>query len=309
VSRWVNFFQRGLGERGTDNIIESSTLRGRIANHDGAEAFHSAFDMEHESLKCEEDTGEVNAQTKKKIYRYHAQTPETIKRFPITVTEYAGPVRPALGYVWLDFDSSDGGVTAYAECAKFYLEYLKAPLDCLLFYSGSKGFHLGVPFAYFGLPVSPTVGKQLHALAIAWKKDFPSLDTTVFNPQRKFRVQGSLHPKTKLYKILLDIGALKAGLPIEEVKKLAKKRGSLKVPEAPLMVKPLTVLVDAVKAKAQATPAAPEGSLGLDEWRRYRQPEGSEIFAQCGFVAWGRDNPGKVNEPQWYALALSLIHI
>ncbi len=296
---WINFFNLSLDARGTDDFIPAETLRSVVAAHDGKEAYHSAFDLDDTYLKCEENTGEVK--DGKTVYRYHAQTPETLKRFPKTVTQYAGPVRPALGYVWFDFDSADGGVAALSDARNFF-EFIGKPEGLTFYYSGSKGFHMGIPFAYFGLPVSPTVGKDLHALAVLYKKQFPTIDTTVFNAQRKFRALGSKHPKTKLYKIALEVGAFR-NFSLPDIRKLAAKRGLLAVPEAPLLVKPLQIFTEALKARLAAAPAGGGESIGLNEWRRYRQPEGTEIFAQCGFVAWGRDNAATVNEPQWYALA------
>lgn len=288
---WINFFNLSLDRRGTDDLISAEKLRDVVASHDGGEAYHSAFDMLEAELKCEEDTGKTDAKGKK-IYRYHAQTPETLKRFPRTVSNYAGPARPALGYVWFDFDSKDGGETALIH-ARECLAWLNTPV-VLSFYSGSKGFHLAIPFALFGLPESPVLGKTLNLIAASLKKSkWASLDTTVFNPQRKFRALGSKHPKTGLFKIHCDLSQ-----SLAEIKECAKVRGSLNIPQAPECLEH-----SELKAAGVSYSAASQDAITLDEWRKYRQPDGKRAFEECGFLKHCESSPNKIDEPTWYAAA------
>ena len=60
--KWINFFNRSLQARGTEDFLPSEDLRSAIMNHDGREAYHSAFDLVFEELKGEEDTGEKKRQ-------------------------------------------------------------------------------------------------------------------------------------------------------------------------------------------------------------------------------------------------------
>ena len=284
---WVNFFQRGLDQKGTEGIIEANVLRKAIADHDGAEAYHCAFDLEQSSLKREE----IRPDGSKVFHELSANS----EKFPATVAKYAGNMRPAMGYAWFDFDSSDKGESALLDARKF-VELLGAPPGLLFFFSGSKGFHVGVPFGYFGMPVSKTVAKQLHACAIELKKQLPSIDTTVFNPQRKFRAVGTLHPKTGLYKIRLlnlDLSVIECGIE-------AGSRGVLTIPSASQMVEPIELLT---KLCEKAPPVSDSGSISVKEWRAYKQPEGSEIFKQCSFIKHCADSPAEISEPQWYAAA------
>jgi len=290
--KWINFFNLSLRARGTEDFVLAEDLRNTIKNHNGSEAYHSAFDLCEEHLKGEEDTGEKKSNGSP-IYKYHPQP----SNFPKSVSEYEGPARPALGYAWFDFDdAATGGELALKEAREF-AAFLGNPLGLTFYYSGSKGFHIGVPFAYFGLPITPGVPKALHSLATKWKKKFTTLDTTVYNPQRKFRALGSKHPKTGLYKISLkDLNS-----SLDEIKSSAIVRGTLEIPSADPMLAPLE-LIKSEMAANQATQNSKD-SISLDEWRRYRQPEGTRAFAECGFLSWARDNPAKIDEPQWYACA------
>jgi P4 family phage/plasmid primase-like protien len=293
---WINFFNPSLDARGTDDLLGADLLRETIARHDGSEAYHSAFDLEDSALKLEEDTGQIDEKGKK-IYRYHAQSPEGLNRWPRTVAKYSGPTRPALGYVWFDFDSKDGGLTALIH-ARECLQWLGHP-GVLTYYSGSKGFHLGIPLGLFGLEPSTTLNKALHLAASQLKKTrWDSLDTTVFNPQRKFRALGTRHPKTGLFKIPADLGNDPAETALSEIKALAAKRGIRAVPDAPTCP-PHAELVALCARYSEAS----RDSISLTEWKRYRQPEGTRALAECDFLKHCASNAATLSEPEWYAAA------
>ena len=256
---WENYFVSSLRATGADGHIPAAELRERITAHRGGEAYHCAYDLE--------------------------QRPD--------FSDYEGAMRPALAHVWFDFDSHDGGVAALEDARKF-TQWVNIN-DAFVCYSGSKGFHVGVPFGYFGLDADRNLGKKLHALATKLKETYPTIDTTVYNANRKFRALGSRHPKTKLYKIRCDLSKT-----LEEIKVTATGRGDLTVP-IPEKREPIdcfTKLLKTPLAQVEKT-----DSIGLDLWRRYRQPKGDEAFKQCGFLSWARDNPNSVDEPQWYACA------
>lgn len=284
--KWTNFFVRDLHARGTTGHIPADQLRKCIETHAGGEAFHCAFDLVDEQLKCEEPIGDGK-------FKYHAQSAEILAQFPKSVNEYRGAMKPAMDYVWFDFDSPDGGLLAL-EDARAFAAWINAA--ALFFaYSGSKGFHVGVPWSYFGLEPSPHVGEKLNRLAKKLKKTYPTLDTTVFNPSRKFRVLGSKHPKTGLYKLKLH--SLLASL--DDIKAQAKHRGDLTIAIPPESA-PLTHLQDALKS-----PDSPEAkdAIALDEWTRYRQPDGQRARKECGFLRHCDEHRASLTEPQWYAMA------
>lgn len=287
---WTNYFVFSTHAFATDGHLPALDLRERIKAHSGGEAYHCAFDLDPSHFKLQTDWPDPKKAGK---FLCVAATEELRAKYPPTMTEYEGPMRPALGYVWFDFDSHDGGIAAFEDARKF-VAFLGVH-DLFLAYSGSKGFHVGVPFQCFAFNEDAKLGKSLLNLAHLLKKGYPTLDTTVYNANRKFRALGSKHPKTGLYKISLS----NFDSSLEEIKKLAKKRGQLEVP-IPAHREPLSKLTELCKP----VPVQHKGdSISLDEWRRYRQPRGDQAFKQCGFLSWARDNPNEVNEPQWYAAA------
>ncbi len=263
---WTNYFVTKLAATGADGHLPAADLRAKLQSHKGGEAYHCAYDLEARD----------------------------------TFSNYSGLMRPVFAHVWFDFDSHadedkhiEAGQAALDD-VRLFLQWVNIP-DAFICYSGSKGFHVGVPFGYFNLSIGASLEKELNALATKLKKIYPTLDTTVYNANRKFRALGSKHPKTKLYKVVCDVSKT-----LDEIKDAAKVRGSLEIP----VPEKRTVLPQIAQLCAiEATQVAATDSIALDEWRRYRQPRGTEAFSQCGFLSWCRDLPGNVNEPQWYAAA------
>lgn len=298
AAQWINFVNLTTQVKGTEGLIPADHLREAIAAHDGSEGYHCAFDLLDSLLKIEEEYIEDG----KKLYRYHDRTEITEGLGMPTVSKYSGPTRPALGFVWLDFDSKDGGISALKDVRGFY-DYLTRPEHILFYYSGSKGFHLGIPAHYFSLPENSAQHETLKRLAVYWQKQFPTIDSAVFNPQRKFRMPGSRHNKTGLFKTLLSNALLINDTPIYTIKRMAESRGELSISVPPLDLKPLDIIARDLHALTQAAPSGESASISLDDFRRYRQPIGDAIFKQCGFIAHCAASPEKISEPQWYAAA------
>lgn len=259
MPNWKNFFVSSLSATGADGHINAIDLPKLILSHDGKEAYHCAFDLEPRD----------------------------------NFNDYKGHASGALGYVWFDFDSKDV-VTAHSDARQF-VAWLG--VKTLSFYSGSKGFHVAVPMGYFGLLPSKELPVILNSLAKYLKKNFyPTLDTTIYNPNRKFRVPGSLHPKTGLYKRIVHLEN-----SLEIIKSLAKERGPLDFKEAPTDCTPLPKLTDILSQSKPTTKTT--DSISIEEWRRYKQPRGEAAFSQCLFLAHAKDNPSRISEPEWYAAA------
>ena len=175
-----------------------------------------------------------------------------------------------------DFDSHDGGVEALADSRRF-VAWLGVP-DLFICYSGSKGFHVGVPFQYFGLTPSVDLGARLNRLAQNLKSTYKSLDTTVFNPQRKFRALGSKHPKTGLFKRHFEMNAF-VNLTLDDIKHVALNRGDLSIP-TPELRSPLPQLVALLSTVVEAPKAKPSAN-GDKQWIA---PTGEAAFAKCSFL-------------------------
>lgn len=299
MEKWTNYFVTSLNARGTEGHIPAETLHDRIKSHDGSEAYHCAFEVLETKIKFEEDTGRVDEKGKK-IYAYHAE--QLNPAWPKSFNEYDGTCTPSLGYVWFDFDSKpDDGASAFAEAKRFVATL--GVHDLFIAFSGSKGFHIGVPFAAFPFQASADLGRKLNAIAFHFKRNgYPSLDTTVYNANRKFRALGSKHPKTGLYKIALTKEIFET-YALEEIKDLAKVRRSLEVP-IPALRSPLPLFVDICKQLEESKKAPPKkDSKNEKEWIA---PTGKAAFEKCGFLKHVKENPAQISEPEWYA-ALSIV--
>lgn len=265
IPLWSNYFVLTLAATGRDGHIRASDLRQKILNHNGSEAYHCAFDLE--------DRPDFN--------------------------NYKGPASPALGYVWFDFDSHDGGELAFVD-TKAFCQMLNVP-DLFVAFSGNKGFHVGCPFGYFGLNADDQLCGKLQQLATQLKQTYKTLDTTIYNPNRKFRVLGSRHPKTGLYKCRV----VNLELPLEDIKILAKTRGDL-VLHTPELRSPLPCLLSFDHKNSLLSKDNTSPDFKKTEDKTWNAPDGTEAFLKCGFLAKCQDNPTATSEPEWYA-ALSVV--
>ena len=141
-------------------------------------------------------------------------------------------------FVWFDIDRPNLS-DALSDVARLVEFMAQTPADSdsdsglivpdtesiLLFVSGSKGFHVGVPVAVFGDDVKP--GKDFPAqykrtaLEIA-RRAGVEIDRSIYDRQRLFRCPNSKHGKSGLYKIPLSFFELTACKTIDEIKQRAQ---------------------------------------------------------------------------------------
>jgi hypothetical protein len=103
------------------------------------------------------------------------------------------------------------------------------PADLLLFFSGSKGFHLGLPTALW----SPAPTLDFHRTARRFAEHVAelaavTLDAGVYDRVRAFRAPNSRHPKTGLYKRRLTFDELLG--PLDAILTFAKTPAPFVVP-------------------------------------------------------------------------------
>ena len=122
-------------------------------------------------------------------------------------------------WLWFDIDREGDLDRARIDSSKLAVllcdRYAVAEDDLLIFYSGSKGFHLGLPTAFFaGAVPGPRFNKIARRLAERLAEVAGvAIDTGVYDTVRAFRAPNSRHPKTGLYKrrlpfkTLLEVGA------------------------------------------------------------------------------------------------------
>jgi phage/plasmid-associated DNA primase len=194
--QWQNYIVPSVSSHGNLGHFPADKLREKIIQHDGLPAYHNIFDF----APCE------------------------------TVKGYRGIIRPALGFYWIDFDSeADGGETA-AEQMLDMLNILK-PKNPVVFYSGFKGFAIGVPESMLGSPApSPYVGARFKQIAMKLETGIfglSTVDTGNYNHGRKWRLPASYNPNSKLYKTPVPRALLAEKLDAKSL--LAKMKDLAKV--------------------------------------------------------------------------------
>lgn len=137
-------------------------------------------------------------------------------------------------WLWLDIDRTNDLDAALADgrrLALFLVERYQLDDDALLcFYSGSKGFHIGLPTALWLPEPSANFNRICRRLAerIAEMVGI-RIDSSVFDKVRPFRAPNSKHPKTGLHKRRLALDELE-GLSLDGIRKLAEKPAPFDLP-------------------------------------------------------------------------------
>ncbi len=133
-----------------------------------------------------------------------------------STADFAGPCWSP--WLWWDIDSDE---LQYAHkdagaLAAFLVErYTVEPGALLLFFSGSKGFHVGLPTALW----SPSPSADFHRTARRFAERLAELasvtiDTGIYDRVRAFRCPNSRHPKTGLHKRRLTFDELLGPLAV-----------------------------------------------------------------------------------------------
>ncbi len=159
-------------------------------------------------------------------FRQHLETTGSTKVFP-------GPCWSP--WLWWDIDADE---LQYAHkdagaLAAFLVErYTVEPGALLLFFSGSKGFHVGLPTALW----SPSPSADFHRTARRFAEHVAELaavtiDAGVYDKVRAFRAPNSRHPKTGLHKRRLTYDELLG--PLDAILELAKTPAPFDVPKSP----------------------------------------------------------------------------
>jgi hypothetical protein len=148
-----------------------------------------------------------------------------------THLESTGSVRGFNGfcaaeYVWFDIDRPDLEVARRdaARLALFLIErYRLDDGQLLFFFSGFKGFHIGLPTKLW----EPTASESFHRMARRMvetlaKATSVAIDAGVYDKVRAFRAPNSRHPKSGLHKRALTLDEL-TRLSVKRIKELAKE--------------------------------------------------------------------------------------
>ena len=146
---------------------------------------------------------------------------------------FAGPCwSPRL---WFDIDAEGDLQRAYRETARLgmtlYERYKPGDDDLLIFFSGSKGFHVGLPTSLW----SPASSADFHRTARRFAETVAELatvtiDAGVYDRVRAFRAPNSRHPKTGLQKRRFTLDEL-TGLSLERIVELSREPAPFDLPE------------------------------------------------------------------------------
>lgn len=140
-------------------------------------------------------------------------------------------------WLWIDIDRDDIDA-ALSDCqtlVSLLIERYALDDDALLlFYSGRRGFHVGLPLSLCGsLPPSNLFNAACRRLAEALaSRAGVAIDTGVYDRVRAFRAPNSRHGKTGRYKRWLDLDSL-IRLPASRIVELASVPWPFELPEPP----------------------------------------------------------------------------
>jgi hypothetical protein len=145
--------------------------------------------------------------------------------------DYAGSC--GARWLWLDVDSHDLDEALHGarRLAGTILDRYRSldGDDLLLFFSGAKGFHAGVPLTW-----RPAPSVTFHRVARRFAErlaDFAGvrIDSGVYDRVRAFRAPNSRHPASGLYKRRLAVEEL-TGLPMGRILELAREPAPFALP-------------------------------------------------------------------------------
>lgn len=125
--------------------------------------------------------------------------------------DYRGPC--GAEFIWFDIDRKDDLNAARLDTARLATAILERfameAEDLLAFFSGSKGFHLGIPTSLW----TPAPSLDFARTALRFAETLAAhagvkIDAGVYDVVRAFRAPNSRHPKTGLHKRRVPIDAL-----------------------------------------------------------------------------------------------------
>jgi hypothetical protein len=172
---------------------------------------------------------------------------------------YAGPT--CAPWIWIDIDSSvaSGGLEKALHDTRQLINVLDEKYGVprqlpIPFFSGSKGFHLGIPTTLW----TPAPNEYFHAEARAFAETIAaaaniSIDASVYDRVRAFRAPNSRHPKTGLHKRYIESEMLDT-ITVRGVLSIAASPASFTLPDVAAAKSPdmLVAVWDAAQRRVAA---------------------------------------------------------
>ncbi len=195
MPRYVELVEKAISNRG--NVVEVGTVT--IYPRD-FEAYSSLFSLNKDILDHVKD---------KK-----------------SVTGYEGRVSARI--VWIDFDDAKNLPRVKENVSKFLTKLLDDygvnPETVHIYFSGNKGFHIGIPAKMIGIEgeSSDTLPAEISKFVKAISDGIECVDYKIYNHTRIFRLPYSLNAKSGMYKIGLPFRGFHYS-SIEQIKEYAKE--------------------------------------------------------------------------------------
>lgn len=144
-----------------------------------------------------------------------------------SVSNYSKPV--TIRNIWVDFDNDDSISDVLLETVRFVEgmaeRYGLRPEDFPIFFSGNKGFHVGISSKFLGLDnlFDEKLPNKIKSFIVGLTSQLSIkyVDYVIYNYTRIFRLPYSLNVKSGMYKIYLPYSIAKS-ISIEELKDKAK---------------------------------------------------------------------------------------
>ncbi len=180
-----------------------------------------------------------------------------------TTKGYSGPC--GASWLWFDLDDPDDAARALDAARRLGAglvdRYMMEGDDLLVFYSGSKGFHVGMPMTLCG---SPAASDSFHRVARRFAEATAArlrltIDTGVYDRVRLFRAPNSRHPKTGRHKRRLTFDEL-MGLRFDAILRTAELPEPFDLPSVP-----------SLDLTAAADWQAAEGAVDADDQARHQR--------------------------------------
>lgn len=223
--KWVEFANGSIQNRG--HIVDATKINGLLPQVGPKECYRS-------------------------FYRYTIDFGEYVKQNN-TVSGWHGEAYT--DYIWIDIDDPVD-LSKSLDRARILLGRLQTEYgindDIPIFFSGSKGFHIGIDARYFNLHPSSGLPKICRQLAILIAQDL-NIDTAIYDPVRLFRLNNTINGKSGLYKIPLTEQELNTK-DIEEIKILARTARDISFERAEVHDGLLSGLVESIKESPVSKP-------------------------------------------------------
>lgn len=125
-----------------------------------------------------------------------------------------------IGPLYLDLDGDIHDEASYAlvkqdalAAISYLKSHLKVPKEFIrIYFSGSKGFHIVVPYVVFGIQPCRDLNDKYKTVALEINKHTinKTVDTRIYDKKRLMRLPHSINGKTGLYKVPLSEEMLRA---------------------------------------------------------------------------------------------------